>query len=291
MFFKNKINLYFFISILVVYFFTRASDIYAIMQLYSDIAHKINLANLSFDKLFTGILWLNNNILHVSTMQNLNHNGNLESFLGSISGYGNLLSTTLCLIWVIYLTIKSEITIKSTQLLLLGYMTFAFLGDFLCYRVPALVNNVDIYFSSNVPILAGIFVLAHSCEIIRELTYSSETVTLMKVDVCILLLISISMILLSFQFNMPFAAYSVLLLLHIYSAFTVNKRQIYQARAVSYIKIAVIFYIFIDMATTVFYLNHSAMGIKLAAYLVDYTLYPFAHLLFIFSEYAKQETL
>ncbi len=280
----NRIN-YFFITItLLVYLLTRANDIYVIIHGYLAVQHSLIPTGLSFAKLLSGIQWLNNNMINVHNLGTLSQSGNLEIFLGKVSGYGNLLSTFLCLIWVICLTFKSRNTIKSTQILLLGYMLFAFIADFLAYRLPILLGDVN---TSNPVILAGVFVLAHGCEIIRELTYSDKTVTLIKTDICLILAVSIIMILLAFQFNIPLAAYSMIILLHIYSAFTVSKRKIYQARTATYIKIAVVLYIFIDTATTIFYLNHDAAGIKLATYLIDYCLYPFAHLLFILSEYGS----
>ncbi len=268
---------------LLVYLLTRANDIYVIIHGHLAVQHSLISTDLSFAKLLSGIQWLNNNMTNVHNLGTLSQSGNLEIFLGKVSGYGNLLSTFLCLIWVICLTFKSRKTIKSTQILLLGYMLFAFMADFLAYRLPILLGNV----TSNPVILAGVFVLAHGCEIIRELTYSDKTVTLIKTDICLILVVSIIMILLAFQFNMPLAAYSMIILLHIYSAFTVSKRKIYQARTATYIKLAAVLYIFIDTATTIFYLNHDAAGIQLATYLVDYCLYPFAHLLFILSEYGS----
>lgn len=284
----NRINYFFITIILLVYLLTRANDIYVIIHGYLAVQHSLIPTDLSFAKLLSGIQWLNNNMINIHNLGTLSQSGNLEIFLGKVSGYGNLLSTFLCLIWVICLTFKSRNTIKSTQILLLGYMLFAFMADFLAYRLPILLGDVNAYFTSNTVILAGVFVLAHGCEIIRELTYSDKTVTLIKTDICLILVVSIIMILLAFQFNMPLAAYSMIILLNIYSAFTVSKRKIYQARTATYIKIAVVLYIFIDTATTIFYLNHDAAGIKLATYLVDYCLYPFAHLLFILSEYGSK---
>lgn len=285
----NRINYFFITIILLVYLLTRANDMYVIMHGYLAVQHSLIPTDLSFAKLFSGIQWLNNNMVSVHNLGTLSQNGNLEVFLGNVSGYGNLLSTFLCLIWVMCLTFKSRNALKSTQILLLGYMLFAFLADFFAYRLPILLGDVNAYFNfnSNPVILAGVFVLAHGCEIIRELTYSDKTVTLIKTDICLILVVSIIMILLAFQFNMPLAAYSMIILLHIYSAFTVSKRKIYQARTATYIKIAVVLYIFIDTATTVFYLNHDAAGIKLATYLIDYCLYPLVHLLFILSEYGS----
>lgn len=283
----NRINYFFITIILLVYLLTRANDIYVIIHGDLAVQHSLIPTDLSFAKLLSGIQWLNNNMINVHNLGTLRQSGNLEIFLGKVSGYGNLLSTFLCLIWVVCLTFKSRNTIKSTQILLLGYMLFAFMADFLAYRLPILLGDVNAYFTSNLVILAGVFVLAHGCEIIRELTYSDKTVTLIKTDICLILVVSIIMILLAFQFNMPLAAYSMIILLHIYSAFTVSKRKIYQARTATYIKIAAVLYIFIDTATTIFYLNHDAAGIKLATYLVDYCLYPFAHLLFILSEYGS----
>ncbi len=283
----NRINYFFITIILLVYLLTRANDIYVIIHGDLAVQHSLIPTDLSFAKLLSGIQWLNNNMINVHSLGTLRQSGNLEIFLGKVSGYGNLLSTFLCLIWVVCLTFKSRNTIKSTQILLLGYMLFAFMADFLAYRLPILLGDVNAYFTSNLVILAGVFVLAHGCEIIRELTYSDKTVTLIKTDICLILVVSIIMILLAFQFNMPLAAYSMIILLHIYSAFTVSKRKIYQARTATYIKIAAVLYIFIDTATTIFYLNHDAAGIKLATYLVDYCLYPFAHLLFILSEYGS----
>ncbi|MGL5743222.1 MAG: hypothetical protein ACRCXC_12155 [Legionella sp.] len=202
---KSRINYFFITLIVLVYFLTRVNDIYVIIRMYSDIQPS-GASNLSFATLLTGIQWVNNSILNVHDLRTLNQNGIIEIFLGAVSGYGNFLSTFLCLIWVICLTLQARNAIKSTQILLLGYMLFAFLADFLACRLPILLD-VN---ASNTVILAGVFVLAHGCEIIRELTYSDKTLTLIKTDICLILMISIIMILLSFQFNLPIIAFSMI---------------------------------------------------------------------------------
>jgi len=284
---QNKINYLFISAILLVYLLTRIHDIYIIINV-SSIIQPIDL---SVTKFLAGIQWFNSQMLSIHVLYPLGKNGNHELFLDNISGYGNVLSTLLCLAWVIYLTIKSKNNIKSTQILLLGYMLFAFLGDFFAYRYALLTGDSSAYFTTNSVSLTGIFILAHSCEIIRELTYSNENLTLIKRHICLLLLVSISMILLGFQFNMPLIAYLVILMLHTYSAFTVNRRKIYQGRAASCIKIATVFYILLDTGTIVFYLNSDVMWIKVSAYLLDYFLYTIAHVLFICSEWQKSTNL
>jgi hypothetical protein len=283
---EKRINYLFITAILITYLFTRIHDIYILTHMFPVIQHSIMPTDLSFAKLVTGISWFNNNVWNIHSLQVLNQNGNHEFFLGKVSGYGNALSTLLCLVWVVCLTIKSKSTIKSTQILLLGYMVFACVSDFFAYRLSILLGNPHSYVISNCVMLAGIFVLAHSCEIIRELTYSRETVNLIKRDLCLILLLSFVMIVLAFLFNAPLAAYSLILLLHLYSSFTVSKRKIYQNRAAAFIKTATVFYILLDTGTMVFYLNSTAIWIKVLAYMLVYFLYTLAHVLFILSEYS-----